>query len=94
MALIAKNALVYKNTAGVKIRRKAGSVFDDATATDAERFIARGFAREATIGEKAEAVAAGTFSPDALPTADGDEADDSAKAPKTSARRKSAATLA
>jgi len=73
MSKFAVSALVYKNTAGEKTRRKAGSVFDDATDADIAAWEAKGHVRDATIGEIAEAVAAGEIDASALPSAPSDE---------------------
>ena len=73
MSKFAVSALVYKNTAGEKIRRKAGTVFDDATETDIASWEASGHVRDATIGEIAEAVAAGEIDASALAITDAAE---------------------
>lgn len=67
MAYFANNALTYKNKDGVKTRRKAGAIFDDATDVDLEIWMKRGNAREASVGEVAEAVAAGLYDCEVVP---------------------------
>lgn len=70
MAKYAVTALVYKNTEGQKVRRKAETVFNDATDEDIAAWSKLGVVRDATIGEIAEAVAAGQLDADALPSLD------------------------
>lgn len=69
MAKFSLCALVYTNVEGKKVRLKAHSVFDDATAADIEKWEGDGNVRDATIGEIAEAVAAGKLDKAALPKA-------------------------
>lgn len=69
-AKYANHALVYRNATGEKVRRKAGAIFDDATETDLLLWEKTGAVRNASVGEIAEAVAAGLYDPGALPTAD------------------------
>ncbi len=65
----ALTALVYLNSAGAKIRTKAGSIIVDASDADVERWESNGNVREATVGEVAEAIAAGTLDPKYAPGA-------------------------
>lgn len=60
-------ALVYTNADGKKVRLKAHKAFDDASSADIEKWEKEGRVRDATIGEIAEAVAAGELDKEALP---------------------------
>ncbi|MEL4071757.1 hypothetical protein WKW50_16555 [Ochrobactrum sp. GPK 3] len=59
MTAVALVTLHYVNTAGKKSVAKAGTVFDDYKAKDFDALEPKGCVRKATVGEIAEAEAAG-----------------------------------
>lgn len=83
MAKISLCALVYTNVDGQKVRRKALTVFDDAMKADIEMWQGKGQVRDATVGEIAEAVAAGHMDPKALPKPPSTKKADTATAAKS-----------
>ena len=66
MNYMTTKALVFLNTIGQKMRVAANKVVNSIPDVQAEIWLEDGSIREATIGEVAEAVAAGETSPEAL----------------------------